>query len=320
MHVLTPVHGYVVLTQTCDLIRDEKPYIELCPLAPVDKTTYGEVKKLKRPNFAHIPALDGMTTFRVADLDRTLTIGKEILSEISHYGEYKPEIGSHIDSKTELAFHGVTTTEEKIAFSAALARKRSRFAFPDDFNKIIKNFIRALELPYASDARSLLKEIKRDSKEKCYERLIHIAKELKIPGSSDKDIHKNLMDRVINNTKDILYVSPKTTKRDHEVLVIADWKKTPCEFSFLFIMDRKLEDATERPKWDACCAVWAILITESRSYDKNGEYRIDSLPFDWRSRHKITLDEYQKGQRLDLDSISIKLATAPTLPDEGACA
>ena len=71
-----------------------------------------EIRRLKRPAFAYVPITAG--DHLVADLDRTMTIEKALVAGWARTP-------------------GWETDDELRDFASALARKRSRFAFPDDF-------------------------------------------------------------------------------------------------------------------------------------------------------------------------------------------
>lgn len=113
------VEGLIVLTQTCDIVRPAalRPYVELAPLVIVSTTDLAEVKALRRPALAYVPALADRCL--VADLDRVMTIEKSVLVALSRQA-------------------GLTTDAEVRAFALALARKRVRFAFPDAFIDLVK--------------------------------------------------------------------------------------------------------------------------------------------------------------------------------------
>lgn len=108
------VSGMVMLSQTCDVIRNcrERPFVEVAPLVEMPGVVVEEIRLLRRPGFAYVPATakEGL----VADLDRTMTVEKALVARWGHV-------------------RGWTTDDELRAFVHALARKRSRFAFPDDF-------------------------------------------------------------------------------------------------------------------------------------------------------------------------------------------
>lgn len=112
--ILDQVSGLVVLTQTCDLVRDcrNRPFVEVAPLVEVGADEFESIKRLKRPAFAFVPATAANRL--VADLDRTMTVEKSLLSDWTRVP-------------------GCETDAELRDFALALSRKRSRFAFPDDF-------------------------------------------------------------------------------------------------------------------------------------------------------------------------------------------
>ncbi len=121
----TPVRGLVVLTQTCDLVRpsDTRPYVEVAPLIEVTAETLREVQARRRPAYAFIPAL--ADRHLVADLDRTMTVEKAVVAR------WERVVGCRWD-------------EERRDFAYALARKRRRVAFPDDFVNLVKPLTKRL--------------------------------------------------------------------------------------------------------------------------------------------------------------------------------
>jgi hypothetical protein len=74
--VKSVVRGFVVLTQTCDLVRDcqDRPYLEISPLIEIETNFLEEVRKMKRPQYAYIPGIAEKNL--VADLDRVMTVEK----------------------------------------------------------------------------------------------------------------------------------------------------------------------------------------------------------------------------------------------------
>ena len=123
--VLEEVAGFAVLTQTCDVVRRclERPYVEVAPLVKLDHEIVEQVRRLKRSAFAYVPgtAASGLLT----DLDRVMTVEKAVVANCTRTP------GWHTDS-------------EGREFARAIARKRSRFAFPDDFVGAAGRFRRRL--------------------------------------------------------------------------------------------------------------------------------------------------------------------------------
>jgi hypothetical protein len=113
------VLGFVVVTQTCDVVRScaERPFVELCPLVEVDDERLHEIQRGRRPAYAFVPQLSAHRL--VADLDRVMTIEKPLMAT----WERTP---------------GWSTDAEARAFARALSRKRVRFAFPDDFTALAR--------------------------------------------------------------------------------------------------------------------------------------------------------------------------------------
>lgn len=140
--VASAVAGYVVLTQTCDIVRDcsKRPYVEVCPLVEVPEASLREVQYLRRPAFAFVPALAARRL--VADLDRIVTIEKSLLAR------WSATLGCRDDS-------------ERRAFAEALARHRARPAFPNDFNdamRPLQEYLRKMHSK-STDEGALLRSI-----------------------------------------------------------------------------------------------------------------------------------------------------------------
>lgn len=112
------VRGFVVVTQTCDIVRscDSRPFVEVVPLVEVDERDISDIQKARRPQYAYIPGVAKRNL--VADLDRVMTVEKAVVAEWERQS-------------------GCRNDEEIRALGQALARKRVRFAFPDDFVKFV---------------------------------------------------------------------------------------------------------------------------------------------------------------------------------------
>ena len=119
------IRGFVVVTQTCDVVRSckERAYIEVCPVVEVDNERFQEVQRGRRPAYAFIPLLSDSRL--VADLDRVMTIEKPLVAT------WKRTPGWASDSEAR-------------TFALALSRKRIRFAFPGDFNSLVEKLQRRI--------------------------------------------------------------------------------------------------------------------------------------------------------------------------------
>jgi hypothetical protein len=113
------VAGLVVVTQTCDIVRSctTRPYVEVSPLVQVSEADFRHVLRGRRPAQATLPNLEKDRL--VADLDRVMTVEKSIVSK------WKRTPGCSDDAECR-------------RFAQALARKRVRFAFPDDFTTLVR--------------------------------------------------------------------------------------------------------------------------------------------------------------------------------------
>ena len=112
--VLDEVRGVVMLSQTCDIVRGcrARPFVEVAPLVEVGEHWFEDIRRLKRPAFAYIPKISDERL--VADLDRVMTVEKALVAGWTRAPGWETDV-------------------EVRDFARALARKRSRFAFPDDF-------------------------------------------------------------------------------------------------------------------------------------------------------------------------------------------
>jgi hypothetical protein len=116
----TAVRGFMVLTQTCDVVREcsRRPFIEVAPLVEVDNGSLHAIERGRRPTYAFVPGLADQHL--VADLDRTMTVEKAVVAGWERIVGCRNEI-------------------ETRALAQSLARKRARFAFPDDFTSLASN-------------------------------------------------------------------------------------------------------------------------------------------------------------------------------------
>ena len=123
--VLDEVRGGVMLSQTCDVVRGcrARPFVEVAQLVEVAGPVVEEIRRLKRPAFAYVPATAADRL--VADLDRTMTVEKALVAGWTRIP------GWEADAQLR-------------DFARALARKRVRFAFPDDFGTAARSLERRL--------------------------------------------------------------------------------------------------------------------------------------------------------------------------------
>lgn len=141
--VATEEEGLAVLTQTCDIVRELKnqPYLELCPLVKVSEDQVAQVSKGLRPRYAFIPGVADQCL--VADLSRVMTVEKPVASSWERV-------------------QGCFTAKEQATFAQDIARKRQRFAFPDDFTIFAGRFLSHLRKKHEkkSDAGKVLRNLR----------------------------------------------------------------------------------------------------------------------------------------------------------------
>jgi len=108
--------GLAIVTQTCDVVRscEERPFLEVCPLVEIEEIT--SVRDGKRPRYAYLHGLASLGL--VVDLDRVMTVEKPLLVRLDRV-------------------QGCLSDQDQRNFAEALARKRDRFAFPDDFTLFV---------------------------------------------------------------------------------------------------------------------------------------------------------------------------------------
>lgn len=124
--ISTAVRGYAVVTQTCDIVRAclDRPFIEIVPLVEVSPTVLREVQRGRRPMYAYIPGVaeQGLVT----DLERVMTVEKAVVAQWQRVQGCRDDVQAR-------------------ALAQALARKRVRFAFPDDFTGFADRLSRRLQ-------------------------------------------------------------------------------------------------------------------------------------------------------------------------------
>lgn len=139
------VPGFAIVTQTCDILRatQDRPFIDICALIDCpDWTSIDEIAKGLRPRFAYIPGVSDRSF--IADLDQIMTVEKPVLASW-------PRVS------------GCGTDRERRAFAAAISRKFSRFAFPDDFVRASGKLVDAIRRKHGrqeSDEGKALRELR----------------------------------------------------------------------------------------------------------------------------------------------------------------
>ena len=117
--------GFAVLTQTCDIVRrcDRRPFIEVAPLRELTVGDWRAAARGRLPRYAVIPSLGEQRL--AADLDLVMTVEKAVVAG------WERVVGCRSDAEVR-------------RFALVLARKRVRFAFPDEFVALVQPLQRRL--------------------------------------------------------------------------------------------------------------------------------------------------------------------------------
>jgi hypothetical protein len=117
----TPL-GVVVISQTCDLMRDNIPCVNVAERVQLSGGGAAHARKGSRPRYVHLPAL-GENDF--ADLSIAGAIDKSLIASLDR----QPTVHSR---------------DEIVKFGQAIGRNFSRFAFPDEISPYLAPFSDAI--------------------------------------------------------------------------------------------------------------------------------------------------------------------------------
>jgi hypothetical protein len=136
------IDGFVVVSQTCDIVRDPDilPYVSVCPLVKFDVGKVNDLEKGLVPRYFLLPNA-GMGV--AVDFSRIMSVSKSLL----------------LTWQREL---GCAGERDQLEFARALERFFGRFAFPDSFNNSLRSLRKAIYGKYGktSDFGSVLKSIR----------------------------------------------------------------------------------------------------------------------------------------------------------------
>ena len=119
------VRGLMLATQTCDIVRScsDRPFVEVCPLVEVEPEMQEDVRRGRRPSLAYLAGVADHGL--VADLDRVMTVEKAVAAR------WERTQGCYDDADVR-------------RLSQALARKRARAAYPDDFVAVASKLVQRM--------------------------------------------------------------------------------------------------------------------------------------------------------------------------------
>jgi len=127
------VFGLAVVSQTCDIVRqcDGRPFVEVCPLVEVNQNVLDEIERGRRPGYAYISGIADQGL--VADLDRIMTAEKSVVAQWDRT-------------------RGCLNDHDARRLALALARKRARMAFPDDFSSLVAPLTRRMSAKHEKES------------------------------------------------------------------------------------------------------------------------------------------------------------------------
>jgi hypothetical protein len=112
--VRTPA-GVVIVSQTCEIVRNERLFVHVAPRVQPVTPTSGHARKSRMPRYVHLPRL-GDNDF--VALDRLYSIHKNVVAD----AERIPTVQG---------------AREVAIFGQAVGRYFSRFAYPDEVNEYL---------------------------------------------------------------------------------------------------------------------------------------------------------------------------------------
>jgi hypothetical protein len=121
-------NGAVVLSQTCDIVQQDRRTVQVAPLVPLSGSMANEAKIRRRPQYVPLPnAPKGL----FGDLERIISVHKNDLTDIQHEA-------------------GINTRDEERKLAQSIGRRFTRFPFPDNLHP----WLRPLEGVLQSKASS----------------------------------------------------------------------------------------------------------------------------------------------------------------------
>lgn len=122
--LLAEATGLVVVSQTCDIVRDcaERPFVLVAPVVSLTEPAAGEARRGSRPRFVPLP---GLGDDRFADLDLVVTVEKSALVAAE-------------------PVRGLPDERSRRRFGDGVGRVFSRFAFPDDLSLSLRGLVARL--------------------------------------------------------------------------------------------------------------------------------------------------------------------------------
>jgi hypothetical protein len=112
--IATP-DGAVIISQTCDVIRDSLYYLHVAPLKQLSDNDARQAQRGRRPRYVHLPG-----------------IGDHEFVDLANIGSLHKAVAAQSNS-----FRGVNSDEEISKFGKAIGRHFNRFAYPDEVSEFL---------------------------------------------------------------------------------------------------------------------------------------------------------------------------------------
>ncbi len=259
------VHAVMITTQTCDIVRSHefRPYFEVSPIEiSSDQDLIGRARSHKTIQHAHVPWYNASA---IADLDRTMTIEKTALGMLAKV--------SRPPSKDELK-----------KLQATIARRYSRFAFPNEFVEALDKFRQKLASKHAKQTPE--------------GELLRSVSQIRVMADPGWDAVEYEVTFYFIVSRDVLPALPDSVETSSKLIECISWFEEMNPDSLEIA--RRLEvvsDAQARGYlWGQLVARWMSLVDTSGS--------LTSALAEVTPEDEFTMREYWTTEALDLDYLS----------------
>lgn len=260
----TTPHGVVVVSQTCDAVREGVPTVAVAPVVLLTGSEVSLARSGRSPRYAALPALGGDYFAR---LDTIATVSKELL-------------------RLEDRRSGIIEARDEQRFREGIGRRFARFAFPDD--------VAAWLAPIQRLAQK--RAGKRSPEGQIFDRVDEIRiQAVRGWGSPPYDLSVSLIvqpgvlpslgeDDVLEAPADLIEWLPgKGAPEIAERLLLAQ------------------DDGERTHLWDALGRAW---VRECVRGDDGTSSCVASFDVEVVGADEYTLEQYRSSERLDLDHLS----------------
>jgi len=273
---LTPF-GVAIISQTCDIVQPKSSAVVVGAIVDLDPVVAKEARSGARPRYAHLPAL-GDSKF--VDLDHLATIHKTRILELS-------------------AREGISQSDDtgQRAFSHAVGRRFSRYAFPDEV------------VPWLSPLRSVVQGTASKPNSPLALAIASV-EELRVQSTGWASKSQDLTLHVIVNALELPELGDEPAVPSKELLSQFNVPRTPKEIA-AFLFPAK----GPRPVGDDRQFLWAefgdALADQCKAKERDlqatpsARDAVRSVESIVSSEDDFTLGQFRKSERLDLAHLSL---------------